>query len=814
MGRSTAPLERVELHIDSTWIRDLMVLVQWNPSSGAVAAVSRLGSTIDLVIGQENITEFLPAEPVLPFIQRLAFGLETLRAGNATKTLIEFEEAPWELAIGVDGDADARISLYSLDTRCTVRTHEARVDMESLVGSVRATLTEMLHELDRLPTSEAVRHGLRALRDARQALNGAVRNASNVKPPSRHMRRTLCVETRSGDGMELSTTLDLHDQAILSYLGEHPADRHAMLAPGAIVIRAAHPPGLHLGVRPLVTWEAIVAHLYELVTDAVPDLPGEARPVFRDDDGATLVMERAGDLRVSMRWSGRTCDERSTSTEHAWAATFDGLDMLGLWMEHVDALVSRVLEVNPLLETNQRLTDLRVMAAETRRAMHRRSGWERPTPRISLPILSDPESSSRAEVAARPMFRLEDAPRLRQHRTWQQTLSDAGAPDVHLDGAGSCLVVSDGAAQRIALRSGVVAWERGLSPATQLVRALDLAIGVDGRALHALSWSTGETRWTAPWRAGGAICDARPFRCEQGGGRVTARVAVASTSGEVAALDIRGGALQWTTRVGQPGPWRVMRTERALVAASAAQELVALHPRSGNVLWRIQSAHEEIFALPYRDTILLVERSQSTGDAAVSAVNVASGALVGVPFDELYVHDVCTDSRGAVYLLASSQRGASILCLDACLQNALSVVPLPWKRVSAEAHVVTVGTSVAVVDGGAVIGIARQRSGAELQWSMSLSADHASPRWRAFHHADACDVLGLYGPDGVVLVAPSSGRVVSRLAPFWEHLIGAYIDANGDALLVESSARRHRLHGLQAAGILGVIDGGAGCDHG
>lgn len=714
---------------------------------------------IDIVLFGRNLTASLPAEQLLPFFGGLCEAIAALRSGQRRKALVPFAESPWELAlVRHPGDAVA-ISLYRVLAPADVLADGEELPLSGLQHAVRTAIEDLDRQASKLPHHPELERWRRRLRDGLRLLDGPRRPLA-ARPAHAAAPVLIPVETSCNSGLWLVTELDVRTgDALLAYEGEEALDRHALLVPGTFAVAQGHGHGVRMHGRPLFLLEALLDACVALVAadgahgDDVIELclaPGGHGTLRVEDSVAALTLGAARGEERTLR--------------------VDRVDLVSLVAQHVEDVVAACLAINPLLETNAHLAELRSEACAVRRRSLRDLAT---TQRVFAERLEEEAAGTqrRNPPAGRSFpvpFR--DIRLLRSERTWRLKLPTGLAREVlPVDDDVAVVHGRDGTAL-IDLHEGRVA-------AAVSVRPGEGACISGGKVLYG---GLGELRldspgaaglsWTAPTHADEAVQSAIVH---------DELVVVAYRSGLVEGRAVENGDLRWTRRIGVGvAPLLHVAGDSVLIGGRAG-ELLCVDAENGGERWR------RLLALPLREwrvcgqTARLALWHAERRSLSLIAVALEDGSVrwsADAPADE-----VCLGGTDSLIALVDDGRRRTLHRVDgrACARHVSLEVPRTF--VPGAVACTGEGDHVWVAADGMLRAYSALEGGLVERWCQPLDPQDGGAGCEL---AIAGDVLAVVRMR-VALHAADTGRRVVRLEHPFDDLVSFALGPRASFLALE-----------------------------
>lgn len=754
----TAPLR---LSFGERWARE----ATWLESTDVALRVESvdldvLRAPVDVVIGRRNITERVPAEPLLPFLRRWCDAWVQLATGGVRKAIVRFEESPWEFAL-VRREARVETTLYRLQRPMRVPIEAEPIALEDMRHATVAAIRDAASRCDR---DRPISARLEARLAAAAARLDAVA-VDRAKPWAAPLGDLLRVDTRASSGDALQSTIDVDHPSLRAFDAADAFDRHALLAPGRVCIRDEDGEELALPGRPLEALDHLVDALAGL--DAVGTL-----------DRAIDVAEGVH-LRVDAR-------ARSATLRVGSRALRFGLDAFwSLIGEHVDEVVGVLGRAAPHTLDSALLGELQHAATSVRRRLVRApaQGARTASPRRATGSAATPSEASDARTLHFPPRSLRT---LRHERAWTREVAERDVPTWRWCADGGWWGRADAALVRLDARTGVPLLEAPLSASDDAASAL---LHVEGEVLAAAghrlqAFGAHGPTWGLDVEDAGRAHAAFELR----GARL-----LAADEG-VLRVDVgRRPELRWRWTSAEP-IGTVRGFEAVCVVATRARRVLGLDAVDGRVAWaidgdarlRLESARGFLFAWPREGSGELLAIEPSVG-ATVARWALPSSARRW----DVGAHGAfwCVEREGRDVLVGFDAERAAFFELPA---------PEPVLRV--EAH----GALACMIGPSALWGIT----------SAGVSWRHGGTWSRSARFAERRLARGMCvvrAEESVSSFEAWTGAQLGEVRAFWETAAHLQMGPNADGLLAERATReggRAALHGVPAIGMLATLDGG------
>lgn len=316
------------------WFHDANALTRLRSKrpDGPPVDLQLLRAPVDLVVDGQAALGSTPDEPILAFLTSLVASVVPLTAGTLTAAEVAFQESPSRIALVVRPRGAAELSVYRV-TRGGALTFATDLDSTAAwcaaAGAFLGAISELADALDEGPVRDAVLNALGGLHQQMRAPPPHTRRA----PLSARTARPRCViETQSGNGVTLVTTLE-EPSLLLDYTPAlEPVQLRTLLLAGHVALLPDECPGVRIEGFPLLMLAGVVADIAER-SDA-PELVGGVARLRFDRGAAAAVVDQAG---AQWRWS---CDIG---------------DVLDLLADHARRVVDVLVAANPALASHSAL---------------------------------------------------------------------------------------------------------------------------------------------------------------------------------------------------------------------------------------------------------------------------------------------------------------------------------------------------------------------------------------------------------------------------------------------------------------------------
>lgn len=598
----------VELLFGERWTGDVEYLLRLaNQANEPHPDLRCVRDVIDIVVGGDNLTAGLGEDGIFCLLADLIAGLDDLLAGRRRKVIVDFREAPWELALVARGPHLA-LSLYSILPGEAVGVHDRLAPVRHVTDAVVAAADRLGAELDRIRPGLSA-HPLMALPQRVRACAREVE--TDCRQPS---RPDPCVVTQG----TLEVTLDLSHGALLDYVGAD-FDLHALLCGGSVRWLGDGDPVALEGARPLQIVRGLVADLRDVV-EALGG--GRPRPVRRRRRAMLLEGFSVVAGQVALLPAGMFVRPGPSDAPDG-AIILPARTVVSAVVEAVEAVVRSLSEVNAELLRNERVaalvrdasglgawyeelaSDLRPACDDLDGAEGRLEIWTAEAPKPGVPArftfaqMRTVRLRHRWSVAGALRVasarRVEDAVIVPEDGSlasyhlasgealWRRRSDDVGPPTIWLSG-NAVLHASDGRLRALDVADGG-GWARSVSVGGRCEGGARLAAPGAGAlvlacegGVAAVADADGAPQWSVPLRHGQAV----------GCGAEGRHFVVGSDRGFVYGIDAVRGETLWRSHVGARAARPYLRPGAPLIVASAdPPQLTRLHPRTGARVWSV-----------------------------------------------------------------------------------------------------------------------------------------------------------------------------------------------------------------------------------
>lgn len=750
-----APLQII---VGDGWQRDVRWLV--GPDAPRLAGgpnLDVLHAAIDIVVGRRNVTRHVPAEPLLPFLDRWTSALAEL-ADGASKVVVYWEASPWHLAMQRVGPDDVALTLFRLGHDVHVELDDAHVPRAALVDATRAALTAAL--VDRMPAALSAR-----LRAARDRLEPFPADAPSPAPVA--LAEPLVVRTRSVGHGALETALDVGYPGIAEYHGQPRLDRHGCIAPGTFAVVDAQEVRIVSRVRPLVLLEGLVDALHAWAAEGVAD--AMTRVPLGD---ATLELHH-GANRAALRTDDRL-------------AIFDADAFVRLVADHAEGLVASLWRAAPPMSSNDYVRELRRAARELRRTVRGVAPVAQPAARstqagANAPTLPGDDPTTLG-------FPVASLRRLRFARDWSRRISRESAMTWRLAGDVAAVGIDDGALVCLDRRDGTERWQTAVPAAARWSALGERSLALVARdRVVALELEAGAQRWS------------RPCAPDTVFARGVAGTVLLADAASVRAVDGATGHERWRWSVGGDAtPRRITAVGATVCVALSTGRVVGLRHGDGRLAWSWQGAAGSLRLGACDDRLGVWTRGRGQTAQRFRWIDATDGAVLAsldAPGTPRAWH--VTDDGFAAIVDGQDEDG--VVVGDA------GGATLRWLALERRAR-----GCLRVPDATVLLGertLWCVAADGQVRWEVTLPPTWRDPRLA--ERNDASGVVVVRHDDAVVFYEAYTGAVLGDAPAFWEEASRLHVGADGGWLLVEDGPGHEGwLHGVPAVGMLAALDGG------
>ncbi len=739
------------LTVSRRWCDDL---ARWLASPAGQGPSRRfsgaaLEAEVCLLVDEELYGAGMPAEAVLPWLQRYARALSDLQRSRATTVVVPWQRSGLELHLTRTGNTEALLSLHGAPAgRSVWRLPVSLGALREALGEVTDGMVAALEGMPSGPVADELADWLAGL--TRELESSAV-----VAPLSvlrlRRDPRVIEIATSDSGGRSLVTRLRFLEPALV-YAGESMAHGGTLVLGGEATLAASFGGSRRWEGAVLQRWQALGEQLLRQPPDGA--VPGsDAEP----EAEALLPVEP---LTVG--------------------------ELASLVGEHLSGLVEALLREQPLLEVHEGFAALRAMALSLRR--HGSGRWQ--------PLV--PVDRPRA-VAARPAAKVERevAPaRLRQmgyHRHWTVSLPpSSGRGSALVWGEAVVAVTSPRGVEVTRLATGEQRWRSEQRSRGRWFGGGGGLFGAGDDALLRLGWLDGgasRAEWPIP---SDRLAAASP---------VANGALVLSESGLLGRWSDAAGRLAWTAATAVIGAGHLVAGGRSALVLGAGGEAAVVSLARGTVReswllpWAVRTVGRvsaQVWVEGYAEEVVLI----GVDGASRSARLAVEGEVAALW--EMADGSLGRLSEGAAGWLFEvwSLSGAAperrcLLRLDADLVAGRNLLPLAD------------GLLIAVRDGLIRFGVEQGR--VVERWRRPLGEPDAVGPVRLVADPAQGFVVELGGQ--VTVRALQTGRILHQMPALWEQASEARLAADGSLFVVEPAGRGGSvLHGLPAPGWLGLVD--------
>jgi len=577
------------------------------PTARAAAPASRAHGALDLFLAGEQLPASTSQEDAAWLLRDLLAAAVTLAEGRASKALVPFHDAPWELCLTA-GDGVLLVSAYRTGPHPDVRVLDHPVALAELVAQARAVLDGIGDVDDDLAAH--LRALLARLASCERPLVAPARGEAEVIRWRARPRMAVC-----GSGADAAvaavfqvTVAPVDDDAPRTESAH--ADLHALLVRG----RA----GFELrGRRVDLAPGYVFLHFERLVQLCRPLLEAwsSRRPLhLRAQLGdATVALRLGADGRLALTFQ-RPAEGTVT------VPAVDPRAFASAVLEGAFALASALTRSDRRLSRNLRLRALRAEGRGLRR-------WLRSVERPEARVNDDPalyRAMAAAPVAPSPAEPdIAGMSRLRYAQRWRAEIEGIDLAGILLCGD-KLIVPGNRELHALDRGSGAAAWSVPVGRAATTLAGDGLLRLTQRGDVELRAVSTGESLWSARLspRVGAAVAHAVNA---PGLPRV---VVVAEGERRLVALDLRTGEARWAWTSRQGGAFKLRRVGKLLLVTAGDATVTAIDLGTGEPVWR--HADRGVFttaALVHRDQAIALAGEGGRGPARVVSLDAYTGAL-------------------------------------------------------------------------------------------------------------------------------------------------------------------------------------------
>jgi outer membrane protein assembly factor BamB len=594
-------MQSVQIIVGQTWkqdVRFLKNLRRYHRFHSELDLVE-IRDVIDIVVDGTNITSNIAEESIFGVLDGLLDAVAQLLEGRLNKAIIEFHCEPWEMVLQPRGQ-QFLISLYGIDRHHRVIAHDIEIGIDTFVEALSSAAESLLGELYRISESFSTDSFVRAfssrLRRIQDYKRSEFTRSAQEEPES---RGTHQAGTSSASGWTLSYRFDADYRGLRDYCGEHEFDLHALLCPGEITAEAdgqtvlltrelrekssanSAPSQTPDRGYPLLTTHALLKRCRQLLNllEAAEDDSFECAEPMRHLN--LEVSARGSDWTILLGPAGG--DEPRLEVRSAPRETLDLLLSLS------ELLLADVLSLNPLMELNNRWSDLDDEARELRGWFENLSGSNSyhdepehyiealghvlptPTPGATPPEFPWPLASVRA-LFPQPAWQF--AAEIIEFR------SIIAAP-------GAVLVPSSEAMYLLDAERGRVRWKRSDVDMNRLSHAVvgdRLLLAEDGRGVESIDLESGRQIFknrSADTRSWKRLIGTATYAAEN-------RLVACDAQGRILGLSSDDGQVLWSFAPGHGRFVGVSFWGPLITALTGEGFLFTINPIDGKLLWKIR----------------------------------------------------------------------------------------------------------------------------------------------------------------------------------------------------------------------------------
>ncbi len=775
---------KIRLVVGDRWKSEAARLLQADSAVilGRDFDLAELRAPIDLVLDAANVTSRLPDEPVIPFVSQLATAVCAFVSGTSSAAVVEFEEAPWELALQRAGPDLVLLSLYEVAPPGRFAIELRPISLDRLRAAVDKAVATMAKAVDELPAVA----GRAAVQAAISACRDPGGEAASVWAPVPGTPTDLTIETLSSERLTLVTHLRVGGQPLLAYGGDAALDRLALLAPGTLMIAPDAGRAVRLEGRPLMALEEASERFREVLRRWSDDASEHRLVTTREGD---LVCRTDGTTAVLLHRCGGVVD---------WSIDLDAETFFALLLDHVRDVAAACVDANPQLAANGHLGELRRTAELMRRRLirvTRKPESRRRAARADAAADQDDPTSGRFDPFR---FPAQSIRRMRYERMWTHVVPGVTPRTLRFAGHAQWLVGHDRGVELVDAADGRSLWHhthgaRGL--VWDVAESTAIFIDERGGAI-ARDMESGGVSWAT--RLGAPAEPLTPL-ARVGAGRVV----IALADGNLVAIEAATGALHWRVGVGADGAASLAAAGGVVVAATLGGDLTAVDAETGTVVWGQRLPYERVRLASTGASIVILADNPLEHAALVGSVDPVTGRWRdGVRLD-------------ADVVAFDAARGLVAAVVAEALDHRVMIWSSAGDLVHAEAgigsHAPVRGAGCVVDVDGVVTLVGGRMCGfreAGMAWALRLGPVMGEVRLAGRNGAPG--IVAVAAEDEVAVVEVAHGRVLHRLPAFWEQLAWLGLDERGHLLALEHpGGRAPRLHGVAAVGIIAALDGGS-----
>lgn len=577
-------MNSVEITVGHRWkddVRHIHALKNRRPAD-ATLDLLELRDIIDIVVDGTNLTAAIPEEAIFGFVAEVLEALVALVDSASQKAIIEFHHEPWELVLVPDGKT-IRVSLYSIDRRRRVVARDLPADAAEFTDKICEVAEEMLTGLFRVSEHFSSNHQVRQISQALATLNqtrqirfpprGDDGGAEEAGP------RIASISARGG--LTLGYRFDTRDTALQRYRGEHVFDLHALLFDGVLHAEFNDQKIVLCRRFPLLAIAGVVDRTRQLFNQ----LESNANAPFELNEPLAhlqLEVEGTGNCWRLKARDGREKRWRSISVHPA--ECLDALVSLG------ELFVRDLIRVNPNLEVNQRLVDLRAELEKLRHWHRDLCGnnlyHDRPEDYLRRLGHLEPQRIPQGADAEFP-WPIDAIHTLFPRRMWCHGADRIDFETLNVTSDRVVTATEDGI-RCLDTTDGALRWHRPLpggpgGTPTAMVTAGDRIVACgEARQLEVLHSRTGEcTGCIDTDKSWETLLAAAHYDEQQ-------LIVAGARDGQAIGFHRRSGPIEWRYDT-EPGRLQSLLFDGPLVCAQSSEGVItALNPSSGETLWKIR----------------------------------------------------------------------------------------------------------------------------------------------------------------------------------------------------------------------------------
>jgi outer membrane protein assembly factor BamB len=573
-----------------------------SPALTSAAPAANAACGLELSLAGELLPASSSQEDAAWLLRDLLAAAVTLAEGRATRALVPFHDAPWELCL-VAGDGALLTSAYRTGPNPDVRVLDHPVTLSELVAQARAVLGGLAGIDDELAAH--LRALVARLASSTRALVAPPRGAAELVQWRRRPRHGVADAavatvfqvrvTAAPDGPRSeSAHADLHALLVRGRAGFELRGRRVDLTPGYVFL---HFERLVQLCRPLLdAWSA-------------------RRPLN--------LRAQLGDGTIALRLGADGLLALTFQSPGAGTVTVPAVDPRAFGaavLEGAFALCSTLTRSDRRLARNLRLRALRAEGRSLRRWLR---GLERPAARVNddpalyRALAATPAASAPAEPDIATLHRL------RYTQRWRAEIEGIDLAGVLL--CGDKLIVP-GSRELHALDrvTGAAAWSVAVPRAATTLAGEGVLRLTQRGDVELRSADTGEALWSTRLAARVGAAVAHPVSAPG----LPRLVIVAEGERRLVALDLRTGEARWAWTSRQGGAFKLRRVGKLLLVTTGDATVTALDLGSGEPVWR-HADRGSFTAAPivHGERCLALAGEAGRGPARVVALDAYTGAL-------------------------------------------------------------------------------------------------------------------------------------------------------------------------------------------